>query len=62
MKIYPIISREIHRNIPIYAFDKLDGSNIRVEWAPKKKFCKFGSRNRLIGTDQEFLPEAIELI
>jgi hypothetical protein len=62
MKQYPTISREIHYGRPVYAFDKLDGSNIRAEWTPKKKFHKFGSKKRLIGTDQDFLPEVIELI
>lgn len=47
----------------IYAFDKLDGSNIRVEWNRKnaKKsnftggFVKFGTRTQLISkTDQHF--------
>lgn len=62
MKEYPTISREIHYGRSIYVFDKLDGSNVRAEWTPKKKFHKFGSKNRLIGTDQAFLPEAEELI
>jgi len=30
-------------------FDKIDGSNIRVEWAgPKKGWTKFGTRNQLL--------------
>jgi len=62
MKQYPTIGREIYYGRPVYVFDKLDGSNIRAEWTPKKKFHKFGSKKRLIGTDQDFLPEAIELI
>ena len=45
-----------------YLFDKLDGSNIRAEWDKKKGFWKFGSRRRLLGTDQEFLNGADELI
>lgn len=31
--------------IYIYAFDKLDGSNIRFEWSRKRGFYKFGTRN-----------------
>ncbi len=61
MKTYPSISRDI-RNITVYAFDKLDGSNIRAEWTKKNGFFKFGSKKRLIGTDQLFLNEAIDLI
>lgn len=30
------------------AFDKLDGSNIRVKYTAKKGFCLFGSRTQLI--------------
>jgi hypothetical protein len=62
MKEYPTISHKIQPGLPVYAFNKLDGSNIRAEWTPKKGFYKFGSRNRLIGSDQPFLPEAIDLI
>lgn len=62
MKEYLSIPREIRFGIPAYVFDKLDGSNIRAEWNKKKGFHKFGSKNRLIGTDQLFLPEAIPII
>ena len=48
MKQYLSITKEIRRNIPIYAFDKLDGSNIRAEWSRKNGFYKFGSRKVLI--------------
>ena len=43
MKQYPTIPKTI-QSIDIIAFDKLDGSNIRAEWNPKKGFYKFGSR------------------
>jgi hypothetical protein len=36
MKAYRSIDKRIIPNIFIYAFDKLDGSNIRVEWSRKK--------------------------
>lgn len=45
---------------PIIAFDKLDGSNIRVEWSRKRVkkdngFYKFGTRTRLLDkTDEIF--------
>lgn len=45
-----------------YLFDKLDGSNIRAEWDKKKGFWKYGSRRRLLGSDQEYLSEADNLI
>ena len=33
-------------------FDKLDGSNLRAEWTPKRGFYKFGSRTQLLTPDQ----------
>lgn len=48
MKSYPTISKNIRNDIYIYAFDKLDGNNIRAEWNKKKGFYKFGSRKQLI--------------
>jgi hypothetical protein len=61
MKQYPTISQKI-QNIPAYVFDKLDGSNIRAEWEPKKGFWKFGSRSRLLGSDQPVINKADEMI
>lgn len=62
MKTYPSITKEIRHDIYIYAFDKLDGSNIRVEWNSKKGFYKFGTRHQLI--DDKTMPfgRAIPLI
>lgn len=31
-----------------YAFDKLDGSNLRFEWGRKRGWYKFGTRNNMI--------------
>lgn len=62
MKHYPSISKEIRRDIDVYVYDKLDGSNIRAEWSPKNGFYKFGTRKRLLGSDDPNLGEAIELI
>jgi|SaaInlV_165m_DNA_1040744.scaffolds.fasta_scaffold56273_2 hypothetical protein len=62
MKSYPSIPAKINKEIPIYAFDKLDGSNIRAEWTKKNGFNKFGSRNRLLGEDQGLIFNAKELI
>lgn len=33
-----------------YVFDKLDGRNLRFEWAPKRGWHKFGTRHRLFDT------------
>lgn len=61
MKKYPSIDSTI-LNRPIYAFDKLDGNNIRAEWSRKKGFWKFGSRGRLLDSGDELLGEAQGLV
>lgn len=60
MEQYPSIDKLI-RNIPVFAYDKLDGSNIRVEWSKKTGFYKFGSRRQLIDETHPHLGEAISL-
>lgn len=64
MKSYPSITKT--RIAPvnhIFAFDKLDGSNIRAEWSKKEKtFFKFGSRTQLIDKSTPILGQAINLI
>lgn len=63
MKQYRSIPKEIDRNVPIIAFDKIDGSNIRVEWDKKEGFNRFGSRKKLLnGSQDNLLNEAIALI
>lgn len=63
MKSYPSIDVQVNGRVDMYAFDKLDGSNIRAEWTRKaKSFVKFGSRNRLLGTDQGKLAAAEHII
>lgn len=42
-----------HWGLPIIAFDKLDGSNLRFEWSKKRGFYKFGSRNVMIDETHE---------
>ena len=62
MKEYPSISRQIDRSLQIYAFDKLDGSNIRVEWSRKAGFYKYGSRTCLMDANHPELGQAVGLI
>jgi hypothetical protein len=62
MKAYPSIPALIQMGLPIYAFDKIDGSNIRAEWGKKRGFYKFGSRKRLLGEDQPIIVKAQDLI
>lgn len=60
MKQYPTVEKTI-MNLPVWVWDKLDGSNIRVEWTRKNGLAKFGSRHQLIDSSH-VLGEAIELI
>lgn len=60
MKQYHSIDGHIVHQ-PIYAFDKIDGSNIRCEWDRKKGLHKFGSRKVLLGADHPFLGQAEQL-
>lgn len=62
MKHYPSITKEIRHDIDIYAFDKLDGSNIRAEWNAKRGFYKFGTRSNLIDEKSEPFGISIPLI
>ena len=62
MKMYPSIPAQINAGLNVIAFNKLDGSNIRAEWSPKKGFYKYGTRKRLLGADDKPLGEAIGLI
>lgn len=61
MKEYPSIQGEIVGQ-PIYAFDKLDGSNVRAEWSKKRGFYKFGKRHGLVDETDPLLGEAKGLI
>jgi hypothetical protein len=62
MKSYPSINKDIRHDVHIYAFDKLDGSNIRAEWSAKRGFYKFGTRNQLIDESATPCGQAIPLI
>lgn len=62
MKSYPSIDRTPLYGTHIYAFDKLDGSNIRAEWSRKNGFWKFGRRNGLLDHSCPVLLAAPDLI
>ena len=53
---------DLFRTLHVAAFDKLDGSNIRAEFNPKRGFYKFGSRKVLIDENSEHLGKAVTLI
>lgn len=42
------ITKGLTSSSKLYIFDKLDGSNIRVEWDKKQGFYKFGTRHQLL--------------
>lgn len=62
MKSYPSIPTKIRADLPILAFDKLDGSQIRAEWTPKAGFQQFGTRHRALEASHPWLGEAIERV
>jgi hypothetical protein len=43
-----------HWGLPVIAFDKLDGSNLRFEFSQKRGFYKFGTRKQMIDNNSEF--------
>lgn len=49
MKSYPSIPSTPVIGQHVWAFDKIDGSQIRAEWSSKRGFYKLGSRRRLVG-------------
>lgn len=64
MKLYPSIARSTGQDFQefeAYVFDKLDGSNLRVEWTRKQGWFKFGTRGRLFDGTDEVFGEAIPL-
>ena len=63
MKQYPKILYfdQAPLNEQCYAFDKLDGSNIRAEWSKKRGWYKFGTRNTMINSMDHNFGEAIPL-
>lgn len=62
MKDYPSIPGTWRTDIVVHAFDKLDGSNVRAEWNPKKGWYKFGSRTQLLASNSGYLNKAQALI
>jgi len=50
-----------HWGLPVLAFDKLDGSNIRVEFSHKRGFYKFGTRKQMIDQNSDPFGIAVNL-
>lgn len=67
MKQYPTILFEGRRDVVYHVWDKIDGSNVRVEWKRKQgrksgQFYKFGSRKQLLASDQGLISKSSDLI
>lgn len=63
MKSYPKIqyfNKGIFGEV-VWAFDKIDGSNIRCEWNRNRGWYKFGTRNNMIDASNPQFGEAIKL-
>lgn len=62
MKQYPTINYYgDYWGLPIIAFDKLDGSNLRFEYSQKRGFYKAGTKNMMIDKNTEHFGFAIDL-
>lgn len=62
MQSYPSIGKDFINGLDYYIFDKLDGSNIRVEFSLKQGFNKFGTRHKLMSDDSGILNQSKDLI
>ena len=63
MKTYPSIeyyNKGFFRDT-VYAFDKLDGSNIRAEWSRKRGWYKFGTKKEMISEKSENFGDAVPI-
>lgn len=45
----------------VWAFDKLDGSNLRMEWNRRRGWYKFGTRTQMINTNDVNFGESIPI-
>ncbi len=60
MKEYPSIPRDFEE-FQAHVFDKLDGSNIRVEYSKKQGWYKFGKRHGLVDASDLLLGSSIQI-
>ena len=61
MKQYPKILHELDNDNYCYAFDKIDGSNVRFEWSKKRGWYKFGTRRTMISDEDPLFGESIDI-
>lgn len=60
MKQYPSIGKTVVSGA-VYAFDKFDGSNLRVEWSRKNGFHRWGRRHGLLDDFTPILKRAPDI-
>jgi len=60
MKEYPSIPRDFVE-FDAHVFDKLDGSNIRVEYSRKQGWHKFGKRHTLVDASDPILGSCVKV-
>ena len=63
MKTYPKIDyfTEGFFGDTVWAFDKLDGSNLRMEWNRKRGWYKFGTRTQMISVNDSNFGQSIPI-
>lgn len=62
MKEYPKIPNSVQFPLSqCYAFEKLDGSNLRFLYTHKNGFCRFGTRKQLFDKTHEVFGSAIDI-
>jgi hypothetical protein len=62
MKSYISIPKEIRYDQSVLIVNKFDGSQIRSEWSRKQSFYKFGTKNQMLGEDNQIFGPAIQLV
>ena len=62
MRKYPQMPSGMSYGMPIYAFDKIDGSNVRAEWRKDEEgFCSYGARRHPLKSDSDLI-ESVSLM
>lgn len=62
VKTYPSLPYGTDSHLSLFAFDKLDGSNVRAEWTKKKGWTKFGTRHRLVDASDPVFGKVPDII
>jgi len=60
MKKFPSIPNKPKKEFKGYAFDKLDGSNLRISWSKGEGWVDFATRTHSIPTDHKIFKEGYD--